>query len=575
MAIPNGISSMLSSAQAGIVQQAGGSLFQAGKPDAATRLANMQIAERKVKAKAKPTTSDLLKLSGASSLGFLLLHNTIKDLGANLGAKGGAKGIEDGFLKNIFGEDSLISNLMNVKGAGGKLKGVASKIAPKATKFLAGSTGKLIMGSAMIAGGVLLAVKDGMAGSKKAKQWGVGKFNAGVSAALTSSSKGAKGALAGAAKYGLIGAGLGTIIPGVGNVIGGAIGIGVGTVLGAIGGERTAKFFQGLGKKTSKLWSKTLLPFGKKLVTGITHGMGFLLGGPLGLGVTLTLKNLAKSGKMKAIWKSDSPLGKKMLMSVGAIATSAWDAIGKPLGAGIGLLKSKLQSVTTNSDGTKNILGKTAELMSAIPGKLLEGLNGLGEFIAGEEQWAELKNYFTDNILGGFTKFFTDIGGWIKGLFGLNDSAKEELDRGNWEKDFKKSAEFAEHEAAIKAWKASGKVGPEPESKKEFLERMWAESQTTVNDGIFNLNKALSAGSLFGPGSNVKFNSRDDLYLMASTNPARDALVGAVEQLNGLIGELANAIQNYKPETKNIQTAIENTAIPMRQLLAKPGVYSI
>ncbi len=572
MAIPNGISSMLSSAQAGIVQQAGGSLFQAGKPDAVTRLANMQIAERKIKAKAKPTTSDLLKLSGASSMGFLLLHNTIQDMGSKLGMKGGgAKRIEDGFIKNIFGENSLISSLMDVKSAGKGLKKIATKIAPKATKFLAGSTGKLIMGSAMIAGGVLLAVKDGMAGSKKAKQWGVGKFNAGVSAGLTSSSKGAKGALAGAKKYGLIGMGIGTIIPGVGTTLGGVIGVGVGTVLGAIGGERTAKFFQGVGKKVSKVWDK----HGAKVLTGLTAGIGWLMGGPMSAGIALTFRNLAKSGKMKAIWKSDSPLGKKMLMSVGAIATSAWDAIGKPLGAGIGLLKSKLQSVTTNSDGTKNILGKTAELMSAIPGKLLEGLNGLGEFIAGEEQWAELKNYFTDNILGGFTKFFTDIGGWIKELFGLNDSAKEELDRVNWEKDFKKSAEFAEHEAAIKAWKASGKVGPEPESKKEFLERMWAESQTTVNDGIFNLNKTLSAGSLFGPGSNVKFNSRDDLYLMASTNPARDALVGAVEQLNGLIGELANAIQTYKPETKNIQTAIENTAIPMRQLLAKPGVYSI
>lgn len=572
MAIPNGISSMLSSAQAGIVQQAGGSLFQAGKPDAATRLANMQIAERKIKAKAKPTTSDLLKLSGASSLGFLLLHNTIKDLGANLGMKGGgAKGIEDGFLKNIFGENSLISNLMDAKSAGKGLKKIATKVAPKATKFLAGSTGKLIMGSAMIAGGVLLAVKDGIAGSKKAKKWGVGKFNAGVAAGLTSSSKGAKGALAGAAKYGLIGAGIGSIIPGVGTAIGGAIGAGVGTVLGAIGGERTAKFFQGVGKKVSKVWDK----HGSKVLTGLTAGIGWLMGGPMGAGIALTFRNLAKSGKMKAIWKSDSPLGKKMLMSVGAIATSAWDAIGEPLGAGIGMLKSKLKSVTTNSDGTKNILGKTAELMSAIPGKLLEGLDGLGEFIAGEEQWAELKNYFTDNILGGFTKFFTDIGGWIKGLFGLNDSAKAELDKGNWEKDFKKSAEFAEHEAAIKAWKASGKVGPEPESKQEFLERMWAKSQTTVNDGIFNLNKTLSAGSLFGSGSNVKFNARDDLYLMASTNPARDALVGAVEQLNGLIGELANAIQTYKPETKNIQTAIENTAIPMRQLLAKPGVYSI
>ena len=569
MAIPNGISSMLSSAQAGIVQQAGG-LFQAKQPGLSEQVAKLQLAEHKVKPKAKPTPSDLLKLSGASSLGFLLLHNTIKDMGSKLGVKGGAKDMEDGFLKNIFGEDSLISNLMNVRG-GGKLKGIASKVAPKATKLLTGSTGSLIMGTALIAGGVLLAVKDGIAGSEKAKQWGVGKFNAGVSSALTSSSKGAKGALAGAAKYGLIGAGLGTIIPGVGTVIGGVIGVGVGAVLGAIGGERAANFFKGVGKKISKVWDK----HGAKVLTGLTAGVGFLMGGPMGAGVAVTFRNLAKSGKLQAIWKSDSAFGKKLLMTVGAIATSAWDAIGKPLGAGIGFLKKKLGEVTTRSDGTKNLLGKAADFIAAVPGKLLEGMDSLGEFLAGEENWAELKDYFNEHILGGFTKFFSDIGGWVKSLFGLNDEAKQELERDKWERDFKKSAEFAAHEEAAKAWKESDRSGPAPESKKDFLERMWLETQTTVNDGIFSLNKSLSAGSLFGAGSNIKFNNKDDLYLMASTNPGRDAMVGAVEQLKAGIQELSAAIQTYKPESTTIQTSVENTSVPLRELLAKPGAYQI
>ena len=62
---------------------------------------------------------------------------------------------------------------------------------------------------------------------------------------------------------------------------------------------------------------------------------------------------------------------------------------------------------------------------------------------------------------------------------------------------------------------------------------------------------------------------------MASTNPSRDALAVAVDSLNGLIGELAAAIRDYKPQTNNVQTAIENTSIPMRELLARPGAYSI
>lgn len=570
MAIPNGISSLLSSSQAGIVQQASGALFQNRSQDPAQMLTKLQLAEQKIKPKAKPTPSDLLKLSGASSMGFLLLHNTLKDMGSKLGVKD-ASSIETGFLSNMFGENSLIGNLLGGKQSAGNIKGLASKVAPKATKLLAGSTGSLIMGSALIAGGVLLAVKDGLVGSKKAKQWGVGKFNAGFSSALTSSSKGAKGALAGAAKYGLIGAGIGTIIPGVGTVLGAAIGVGVGTILGAVGGERTAKFFKGIGSKISKTWDK----HGGKLVTGLTAGMGFLVGGPLGLGFALSLRKLATSGKLQAIWKSDSPLGKKLLMSVGSMASSAWDAVSTPIGAGIGFLKKKLNDVTTRSDGTKNILGKASEFIAAIPGKLLEGMDGLGELLAGEEAWAELKTYFKDNILGGFMNFFSDIGGWIKQLFGLNDSTKKELERGSWEKEFTKSKEYADYEANAKLWKESGKTGPAPESKKDFMERMWEERQAKVDDGIFSLNKALSAGDLFGANKNIEFNNKDDLFLMASTNPARDALVDAVDRMNGLLGELASAIQTYKPETNNIQTAIENTSIPMRELLAKPGVYSI
>lgn len=575
MALPNGPGALLSSAQAGIVDQAGVKLFGSGKVDPVQAAAKQELEERKVKAKTRPTPSDLLKLSGASSLGFLLLNDTINNLGAKLGVAGagaGAGKMEDGFLKNVFGEDSLVSNIFSLAGGGkgGMAKGLAKKLGPKVGNLLGGSVGKLVVGGGLIAAGVLLAVKDGVAGSKQAKKWGVGKLNAGIAAGLTSSSKGASGALAGAAKYGLIGMGIGSIIPGVGTVLGGAIGVGVGTVLGAIGGERTAKFFQGVGKKVSGVWDK----HGKKIMTGLTAGIGYLAGGPLGSFFAVNMRNLVKSGKMQAIWKSDSNIGKKMLMSVGAIASTTWDTVTGGLSAGVGLLSKGLTAITTKSDGTKNLLGKAADFVAGLPGKLLAGLDSLGEHIAGEEAWADLKNYFNDVILGGFKSFFQGIGGWIQKLFGLNDSAQEELERGKWEKSFKSSAEYKQREADEKSWKAAGKQGPAPESRDAFLERMWNE-RTRVDDGIFNLNKTLSAGSLFGQDKNIQFNDRDELYLMASTNPSRDALATAVASLNGLIGELASAIKDYRPQTHNIQTAVENTAIPLRELLSRPGAYSI
>lgn len=573
MGLPNG-PGLLSAGQASIVEQAGGKLFQANaSKDPVQLAAKLDLEERRVKPKLKPTPNDLLKLSGASSMGFLLLNDTLNKLGGKLGGAGSlaaGEELEGNFLQNMFGENSLVSNLFG-SGAEGVGKNLAKKFAPKVSALMGGSVGSLVMGGGMIAAGVLLAVKDGMQGSKQATKWGVSKFNAGVSSAFTSSSKGVKGAAAGALKYGLIGAGIGTIIPGVGTVIGAAVGVGVGTILGAVGGERTAKFFQGVAKKTGKLWEKH-----EATVTKIASStIGFLLGGPVGMGVGLMINNLARSGKMQAIWKSDSTLGKKLLMTTGAIAGALWDTVSTGWKSAQGLLNKGINAMMTNSDGSRNALGKMSDFVSALPGKLLAGLDSVGEFIAGEETWGKLKDYFNEHIIGGFMRFFQGIGSWINKLFGLNDEAEKELSQKDWEKSFKKSAEYQQYEQSVRTWKESGKAGPAPESKEDYLKRMYEEQRTRVDDGIFSLDKALSAGALFGQNTPMQFNDKDDLYLMASTNPARDALTGAVETLSGLIVELASAIRDYRPQTTNTQTSIENTSIPLRELLARPGVYSI
>ena len=85
-----------------------------------------------------------------------------------------------------------------------------------------------------------------------------------------------------------------------------------------------------------------------------------------------------------------------------------------------------------------------------------------------------------------------------------------------------------------------------------------------VQDGIFELRDSKERGELF---SGVKFDDADNLYLMASTNPAKDALSQSIDRLNNLMEKLAESIDSYKPQTNNLVASIPNNSI-MTQLLA-------
>jgi hypothetical protein len=95
---------------------------------------------------------------------------------------------------------------------------------------------------------------DGAEGFGKADEWGVSK-GSGIAGAMLGGTGPAMdlGNIAGQAlSWGGIGATVGSFIPGVGTLIGGAVGAGLGAIMGAIGGENIAKATDFVGEKMSQ-----------------------------------------------------------------------------------------------------------------------------------------------------------------------------------------------------------------------------------------------------------------------------------------------------------------------------------
>ncbi len=117
---------------------------------------------------------------------------------------------------------------------------------PGIAKLLSGNMAKA-GGAAAIAAGLTWAIMDGVSAMKNAKDWGVSDFSAFLGGFLGGSS-GKSGdwmsALAGAGKFGLIGAGVGIMFGPVGMIVGALMGAILGGIMGWIGAEGIADFTQ-------------------------------------------------------------------------------------------------------------------------------------------------------------------------------------------------------------------------------------------------------------------------------------------------------------------------------------------
>jgi predicted chitinase len=144
----------------------------------------------------------------------------------------------------------ILSKLLS--GGGAMLGGLLSS----GGAMLGGAAGALGLGGILskllpmtkILGAIVGPLADGILGYFKAGEWGVSGISAFLGGMLggTFSNK-ILNVVANMGKWAVLGATLGSVVPGPGNIIGGVIGALIGGVLGYFGGEKIAKFIDNIG----------------------------------------------------------------------------------------------------------------------------------------------------------------------------------------------------------------------------------------------------------------------------------------------------------------------------------------
>jgi len=507
---------------------------------ATEQVAKKEMAERKSKPKAKPTVSDMLKYSGVSATGFILLHNALK-----------SKGKQDGTGEEHLPKKGLLSQFLGqLLGGAGLTGAIGTTLGPAlAPKLIAGLVkNKALLGKiATISGGILgiavgtaMIALDAFKGTKKAQEWGVSKLNAGISAGLAGTSSGWKGAATGALKWGSLAGGIGLLVGGpIGGAIGGLLGAGVGAVLGAIGGKELSKGFSALGKWARKTGSDVVsgvVSFSKKLVstTAWLADKGIL--GPLFFGIS----KLVKDDKVKELWKSDKPFAKKLFGTIGRAGEMALDAVA----SGVGWIASKLGfDGAAAAQGVKDAAAWVDNMLTGVTDFVTGWLHKGFDAVFGEGSWS--------GLVEAFTAWKTKAGEAIRNFFKIPTPEEMEV-----------------HAPAVKqSLDDFNKAAPDPFKREGSF--LGGAPTTNHNDAVFSLKGSLAAGKLFGQAPNQKFNTKDELYVMASTNPSRDALAMRMDQLTAIIATLAKSIEEYKPQTTMLTNTIQSSRIPLQELLAK------
>ena len=162
-------------------------------------------------------------------------------------------GLIGAFAPSLFLAPLKMAGSLALKGlSAGATKGAI-------TSLLAKSGIGAVLGPMAILGGVLLAVKDGIAGIDMAKEIGVDKFSGFIGGLFGGLDSGFSGMFSNMGKFALIGAGIGSFIPVVGTLIGGAIGALIGGVLGYIGGERIARAVQKITDMIKNFFTESIL----------------------------------------------------------------------------------------------------------------------------------------------------------------------------------------------------------------------------------------------------------------------------------------------------------------------------
>ena len=240
---------------------------------------------------------DIGKESGGMFSGFL-------DLMKLKWATGGLS------LGSLFGKGGL-KKLMLTLGTT-VFGGFKTAFASIGTKFsmLLGPTIMKFLGPGALIAGLAWAIYDGIAGWMSSTDWGVSKISGFLGGFFGGKADGGiKNAFMGMGKWALIGAGMGSVVPVIGTLLGGLVGAAIGGVLGLIGGKKIAKAFDSVGKWFMSKWtgvSKYMKELWGKVIkwfTGLWNwASGGIAAGWMGLTAYLSEKWLAVKTWFTGLW---------------------------------------------------------------------------------------------------------------------------------------------------------------------------------------------------------------------------------------------------------------------------------
>ncbi len=280
--------------------------------------------------------------------------------------------------------------------------------------------GKAI-GPAALLTGLVMAIKDGVAGYFKSGEWGVSKLAGTIGGLFGGIDKGLKGALWGGMKWALIGAGIGSFIPVIGTAIGGAIGALLGALLGWIGGEKIAKWIDKITVWFKANWvivTDWVKDVAIAIKEWIVEKFNFAKNTAIAGWTTLQAKVVEVFKKIKEwfedLWKWSSEKVVVGWKGVTTFMTGVWD----------------------------DIVGWFIGLWTWVEGGIVGAWKGVTGFIKGV--WDTVVGWFTKlwewgensgtkiakgfkGITGFVTGVFDDIVDWFTGLFGFGKKDGKEM----------------------------------------------------------------------------------------------------------------------------------------------------
>lgn len=491
-----------------------GGLFELDEAPAQEELAERMLEDYDVRVVEDPSVEDMIQLSAPASLGFLYLGNLVTNLFDNMQGSGEEEE-QTGLLDNIL-------QRLGLGGAGG-LSGLAGGAFRQIGRLL---TNPVALAVAGVAVGAVMGIRGGLDAMQNAEYWEVGQGSAFLAGFLSGPESGWQGAGRGALQFGAMGAGIGFLIAGpIGAAVGGVAGAAVGAILGSLDSEEVAQYFDTLAtnnregaQEIAEGWQRLM----DRVNGTFDDAFESIIQGTVLEDLSGRFQQSTLIPLLEQLQEASPELSDEQLQQIAIRQLRNMGVIGAD-----GTID---RAVMRDQDDVR--LETEAERDAAIAEAVARAIRNsdVEEGSTEAEQLRrDLEERFNEN-------FYQTVEGLAQQALGTSAAIQR----------------------ALSAPPAAPTGRPSWDTRR-------------VDDGVFTVDRQFREGALFGPqGEGVRLNTADDMYLLASTNPANDRLREAVDALNSKMDMLGEAIAMYRPVTNNntSNTTVQSSSIPYRELMS-------